>query len=108
MIVVMGDDFAAIVAWFEECVLRGPGRVPAELRQRAAHGDDLPPEVVDYVHKVRRHAYQVTDADVAALKAAGWTDETIYELTVAAALGQATRRLRAGLGALRAAQQERS
>ena len=103
----MGDDFAAIVAWFQDCVLRGPARLPAELRQRAAHGDDLPAEVVAYVHKVRRHAHRVTDDDVAALRAAGWNDEAIYELTVAAALGQATRRLDAGLGALRAAQKAR-
>jgi hypothetical protein len=41
---------------------------------------------------VRRHAYKVTDADVDALHTAGWSDDAIFELTVATALGAALSR----------------
>jgi alkylhydroperoxidase family enzyme len=74
-----------------------------ELRERleAIVGPlDVPPEAAAYVAKVKAHAYKVTDEDVAALKAAGWTDDRIFELTVAAALSAARERLMAGLFAL--------
>jgi alkylhydroperoxidase family enzyme len=42
---------------------------------------------------VRRHAYRVVDTDVDALRAAGLSDEQIFELTIATALQQGLRRL---------------
>ena len=52
------------------------------------------PEAMDtYLEKVRRHAYRVTDADVEALKAAGLSEDEIFEQTVAAAIGEGLRRL---------------
>jgi alkylhydroperoxidase family enzyme len=98
--------YAEVVKRFRDAVLSGPAKLPAELRRRVFEGGDGPAETAAYLHKVRRHAYQVTDADVAALRASGWDDETIYELTVAAAVGQGLRRLDLGLAALRAAQQK--
>src|SRR5262245_59541920 len=44
------------------------------------------PLVAAYVDKVSRHAYLVTDEDVAALKAAGYSEDAIFEITVAAAV----------------------
>ena len=46
-----------------------------------------------YLAKVRDRAYSVTDADVEALKAAGFTEDEIFEQTVAVAIGQGLRRL---------------
>jgi alkylhydroperoxidase family enzyme len=43
---------------------------------------------------VRLHAFRVVDADVDALRAAGWSDEQIFELTVATALSVGLERLR--------------
>jgi alkylhydroperoxidase family enzyme len=54
-----------------------------------------------YAEKVRNHSYRVTDADIAALKGAGRTEEEIFEITVAAAMGAALHRLDAGLRAVR-------
>jgi alkylhydroperoxidase family enzyme len=52
------------------------------------------PEAMDaYLDTVRRHAYRVTDADVEALKAAGVSEDEIFEQTVAAAIGEGLRRL---------------
>ena len=53
-----------------------------------------------YLEKVRSRAYTVTDAEVAALKAAGHSEEEIFEHTVAVAVVEGLRRLDAGLGAI--------
>ena len=53
-----------------------------------------------YLDKVRSRAYTVTDADVAALIAAGVSEEEIFEHTVAVAVAEGLRRLDAGLGAI--------
>lgn len=71
----------------------------AELRA-AVPRDDAPPGFDAYLDKVRRHAYEVTDADVQALKDAGFSEDEIFERTVAAAAAAGFARLDAGLGAL--------
>ena len=97
--------YAEIVTWFRASILSGPARLAPEVRRAAFDGrGEVPPEATAYLDKVRRHAYKVTDADVTALRTAGWDDERIYEITVAAAAGQGLRRLDLGLAALAAAQ----
>jgi alkylhydroperoxidase/carboxymuconolactone decarboxylase family protein YurZ len=49
------------------------------------------------VGKVRDASYTITDHGVWALKAAGCTEEEIFEITVAAATGAALQRLDLGL-----------
>jgi alkylhydroperoxidase family enzyme len=61
----------------------------------------LPPPLAAYVEKVARHAYKVTDADVAALQRDGHSDDALFEITVAAAVGAALLRLERGMAALR-------
>jgi alkylhydroperoxidase family enzyme len=46
-----------------------------------------------YLEKVHLHAYKVTDADVEALKAAGLSEDEIFEQTVAAAIAEGLHRL---------------
>lgn len=50
--------------------------------------------------KVASQAYRITDADLDALRAAGYSDGAIFELTIAAAAGAAEMRYRAGLSAI--------
>lgn len=94
-----------------ETVLTGPGTTASELRRavetRAAalsgrHGADadVPDELSAWVEKVARHAYRTTDADVESLKAAGYSDDQLFELTVAAALGASRARLERALETL--------
>ena len=71
------------------------------LRDAARPGRPAPPVFEPYLDKVRRHAYRVTDADVDALRAAGRTDDEIFEQTVAAAVAAGLERLDAGLATLR-------
>jgi len=70
------------------------------LREAAPAGGD-PPGFGPYVAKVREHAYRVTDDDVAALQEAGYSEDEIFERTVAAAVAAGLERLEAGLRTLR-------
>ena len=77
--------------------MEGPGQLDREIRQAAFSGAEVPPDATAYVEKIRRHAYKVTDGDVEALLAAGWSEDQVFELTVATALGEGYRRIEAGL-----------
>jgi alkylhydroperoxidase family enzyme len=81
---------------FERRVLDGPGRLDSALR-RAAFGrevDDLPEAARVYVAKIHDHAFRITDGDVGTLLAAGYTEDQVFELTVAAAAGAGLQRLK--------------
>lgn len=82
-------------------VLDAPGDTPGDLRRAALHNRGVPAPLAAYVDKVARHAYRVTDADVAALQQAGHSDDSLFEITVAAAVGAALHRLDRGMAALR-------
>jgi alkylhydroperoxidase family enzyme len=64
-----------------------------QLRANVAATPPAPPVLDGYLQKVRERAYTVTDSDVEALKAAGLSEDEIFEQTVAAAIGQGLRRL---------------
>jgi alkylhydroperoxidase family enzyme len=72
-----------------------------ELRRAAQPDRPAPPEFAAYLDKVRREAYTVTDADVQALKDAGYSDDEVFEQTVSAATAAGLERLEAGLRTLR-------
>ena len=74
--------------------------VIADLRAAAQPNRSVPPEFAAYVAKVRGAAYKVTDADVQTLKDAGYSDDEIFEQTVAAAVGAGLHRLEKGLACL--------
>jgi hypothetical protein len=86
-----------------ERVLRGPGTAPSGWRRAAFDNAGVDPRAAALVDKVARAAWTIADADVAAVKAAGLSDDHIFELTVCAALGQATRQLDAALAAVESA-----
>lgn len=67
-------------------VTEGSGELPRGVRRAAASGASVPVEAQSYTDKVRRHAYKVVDRDIAELRAAGWSEDEIFELTVATAL----------------------
>lgn len=89
-----------------ERVLRGPGETPAAQRQAAFANEGVPEAARALVDKVANNAWKVTDEDVAAAKAAGLSDDEVFELVIAAAMGQATRQLDSALAALDAATKE--
>jgi hypothetical protein len=81
-------------------ILTGPGRVSSDLRGRAFSNADLPPPLQTLIGKVTTRPTQVTDADFAAARASGFTEDQLFELVIAAAVGQSARLYEAGLAAL--------
>ena len=71
-----------------------------QLRFTAASFEQAPAMMAPYLEKVRTGAYSVTDADVDALKAAGLSEDEIFEHTVATAVAEGLRRLDIGLEAI--------
>ena len=63
------------------------------LRANVAAVPPAPAAMAGYLRKVRERAYTVVDADVDSLKAAGLSEDEIFEQTVAAAIGEGLRRL---------------
>jgi alkylhydroperoxidase family enzyme len=52
------------------------------------------------IDKVATRPAQVTEADIAAAKALGFSEDQLFELVICAAVGQSTRLFEAGLAAL--------
>ena len=80
-------------------VLLGAGEADTGLRQAVANGKEAPADLQPLIDKIHRHAYKVTDEDMAAAQAR-YGDDKMFELVVSAALGAANQRLQAGLRAL--------
>lgn len=95
-----GDTKQAAYRALVDRVLTGEGRAPAEWRARAFGNDGLPPPLDVLVGKVADSPAQVTEADLAAAKAAGHSEDELFELVVCAALGRASRMYESGLAAL--------
>lgn len=81
-------------------VLNGKGTTSADQRARAFHNADVPPPLHALIDKVATRPTQVTDADLAAAKASGFSEDQLFELVISAAVGQSARLYDAGLAAL--------
>ena len=81
-------------------ILEGDGRASHTQRRAAFNNAGLAEPLSTLIDKVARHAYKVSDADIAAAKAAGLSEDQIFELVVCAAIGQATRQYDSALAAL--------
>jgi alkylhydroperoxidase family enzyme len=106
--------YQAFVDRLQAAVL-GAGHSSAAVREAAiararqasgrTDGAELPsvldPALERWVEKVARHAYTTTDEEIVALRAAGYSEDQIFEITVAAALGAAQARAECALGALK-------
>jgi hypothetical protein len=71
-----------------------------ELRAVLEQAPPAPLPMAAYLAKVRDRAYTIADEDVETLKAAGCTEDEIFEQTVAVAIGEGLRRLDAARGIL--------
>jgi len=78
-----------------EAILETPGDADTTL-----DAPELPDDLRPYVDKVAKNAYKVVDADLDRLREAGYSEDAIFELTLAVALGAARARLDAGLKAM--------
>ena len=84
-------------------VLEGGGRASHTQRRAAFDNRGLAEPLRTLIDKVAKHAYRVTDEDIAAARASGLSEDQIFELVVCAAIGQATRQYDTALAALETA-----
>jgi hypothetical protein len=108
----MADRFQSLLNQLRQAALTRAGDTPQELRTKIVSWatqldiapdapSDLPDAVKSYVKKVVLYAYKTTDTDVQRLKDAGYSEDAIFEITVAAALGAGLKRLDVGLAVLK-------
>lgn len=111
-----GRDRAALLQAVADAVLNADGALDPALRAAAfAHAfatavaatgraaqpaQPLPEPLAAFVDKVTRHAYKVVDADVDALRQAGFGDDAILETVLATAVGAGVSRFEIGLDAI--------
>ena len=81
-------------------ILNGDGSASPGQRVRAFNNADLPEPLHAFLDKVATRPTQVTEADFAATRASGFSEDEIFELVICAAVGQSTRQYEAGLTAL--------
>jgi alkylhydroperoxidase family enzyme len=93
------DRHATAVDALRRAVFESPGSTEPASRAAAGSAGELPEPLGSYAAKVRDQSYRITDSDFAALTAAGLSDDAIFEITIAAAVGAALRRLEAGMRA---------
>jgi hypothetical protein len=84
-------------------ILEGSGEASLEHRRAAFRNDGVEGSVRDLVSKVCERAREITEDDIAAVRAAGFSEDQVFEVCVCAAVGQATRQLDSALAALDAA-----
>lgn len=96
---MVNDPHARLRDEVLEGVLNGPGESDSALRNAAAAGSGAPADLKTLIDKIHRHAYKVTDEDIAKPEAK-YGDDQMFEIVVSAALGASRQRLFAGLKAL--------
>jgi AhpD family alkylhydroperoxidase len=82
-------------------VLDAPAMTDLALRTAALTGGPLPDPWPSYAATVRDASYKITDADIDRLIAAGHSENEIFEVTVATAIGAALRSFDGGQRALK-------
>ncbi len=96
---MISDPHAALRDRVLQEVLQGAGETDPAIRKAAADGSGVSADLQALVDKIHRHAYKVTDDDMAQLQAK-YGDDRMFEIVVSAALGASRQRLIAGLEAL--------
>jgi hypothetical protein len=105
--VPMEDGKRAAYRVLVERVLNAAGQASAQERAQAFSNSDVPPPLHELVDKVATRPAQITDADFAAARASGFSEDQLFELVICAAVGQSERQYEAGLAALAEATADR-
>ncbi|TDU89199.1 hypothetical protein EV138_2759 [Kribbella voronezhensis] len=100
----MPDQKQAAQQALVDRILNGDGRASADQRARAFSNHGLSAPLDTLIDKVANRPTEVTEHDLAAAKAAGCTEDELFELVICAAVGQSSRLYETGLAALAAAE----
>ena len=87
-------------------ILEGDGKASRAQRRAAFDNAGLAKPLNTLFDKVTKHAYRVTDEDIAAARESGLSEDQIFEIVVCAAIGQADRQYEQALEALADATKE--
>lgn len=98
-----GDTDPGLRRAVEERVATAAGRHGAAPGEPGQRQDGVPEILLAYVDKVALHAYLITQQDLDDLRTAGYSEDAIFEISIAAAVGAGSARLERGLAALKAA-----
>jgi hypothetical protein len=98
--VLIQDKKRAAFLALEDRIVSGEGRASPEQRARAFSNACLSQPLDGLLGKVATRPTEVTDADFAASRAAGFSEDELVELVICAAVGQSARLYDAGLAAL--------
>jgi hypothetical protein len=96
----MPDRFLDLQQATRRAAVDGGGTVDASIRRQIAAGQP-PPELASLVGKIRDRAYTVTDKDLDDLRSR-YSEDQLFEVIVAAAIGAAEHRLTSALAVLEA------
>jgi alkylhydroperoxidase family enzyme len=94
-------DHGGLVENLRYSVFEAPATTSPELRKAAATGESLAEPWQSYTALVRDRSYRIADTNINWLKAAGHSEDEIFEITVAATVGAALRSFDAGRRAVR-------
>jgi hypothetical protein len=98
--VLAEDEKRAAYRALQDRILNGDGRASPQQRARAFSNAGLAQPLDGLLGKVATSPTQVTDADFVAARAAGCTEDELFELVICAAVGQSARLYDVGLAAL--------
>ena len=87
-------------------IIEGDGTASHAQRRAAFDNAGLSAPLNTLIDKTARHAYKVTDEDIAAARDSGLSEDQIFEIVVCAAVGAATRQYDSALAALDVATKE--
>src|SRR5689334_14893469 len=87
-------------------ILEGDGESSRAERRNAFEDAGLAEPLSSLIHKVAVHSWKVTESDIEKARAAGFSEDQIFELVVCAAIGQSSRQYESAMDALDAATKE--
>lgn len=103
---IIDEDVRAV----SDSVLGSDGTTPKDLRHAVelhsaslsgcGDGAEIPEEIRAWIGKVSQEAYKTLDRDVEGLTDAGYSEDAIFELTIAAAMGAARARYELAMAAV--------
>jgi hypothetical protein len=85
------DELRAAHRSLVDRILHGPGTTTAEQRAAAFENAHTEPALRPLLSKVATTPTRITDADFDTARTTGHTDDQLFELVIAAAVGQSTR-----------------
>jgi alkylhydroperoxidase/carboxymuconolactone decarboxylase family protein YurZ len=89
-----------------EHIVEGQGTSTQALRRAAFDNKVLEAPLGTLIHKVAAQPTRIIDEDIGAVKAAGLSEDQVFELIICAAVGQSSRQYTSALDALRRARSE--